>query len=70
MSTHRHTAASVTRTARTRSVRIITRFFGNLSANAARNGDVIAPSVKRMAIQMPTDRAPPSPYAHTATAVA
>ncbi len=43
---------------------------GNLSASTAPNGAVTAINVSRIAPQTPTAVVPPTPYAHTATAVA
>ena len=52
------------------SAAIMTCLRGSRSAIVAAMGAVIAISARRIAVQMPTACAPPTPYAHTATAVA
>ena len=70
VSRNKHTAAAVTRTARIRSDPIMTFLREPLSAQVAANGAVIAIKARRTAVQTPTAVTPPTPYAHTVTAVA
>ncbi len=70
VSRNRQVAAPVTSSARARSASSISRLRDILSARVELNGAVIAISDRRIAIQMPTPVAPPTPYAQTATAVA
>ena len=65
----RHSAARATRPARMRSAPIITFLRGSRSAMVAATGEANAISARLIAVQMPTACAPPTPYAHTATAV-
>ena len=63
-------AAASTRTVRARSQMTISFLRDIRSAIAEPNGATTAIIASRMVLQMPTAAAPPTSYAHTATAVA
>ena len=66
----RHSPAATTRTSRIRSAPTMTLLRGSRSASMDARGAVKAIRVRRIAVHTPTAVTPPTPYAHTVTAVA